>query len=60
MLAMMVFPIALPLVIVSTQLLLRLFRDGQAVGSGGMGILIAFDAIFLVASWVVFDYVLEP
>jgi len=60
MLAMMVFPIALPLVIVSTQLLLHLFRDGQRIGGNGLGILIAFDAIFLTASWVVFDYVLEP
>jgi heme exporter protein B len=59
LLAMMIFPIALPLVVASTQLMLRTFRDGAALGSG-VGILIAFDVIFLAASWFVFEYVLEP
>lgn len=60
LLAMMVFPIALPLVISSTQLLLRVFRDGKAVDGEALAILIAFDAIFLVVSWLVFEWVLEP
>jgi heme exporter protein B len=60
LLAMMVFPIALPLVVASTQLMVRAFRDGQAIGAGGVGILAAFDVIFLAVSWVVFEYVLEP
>jgi heme exporter protein B len=60
LLAMMVFPISLPLVVVSTQLMIRTFRDGQAPGLSGLGILVAFDAIFLVVSWVVFELVLEP
>jgi heme exporter protein B len=60
LLAMMVFPIALPLVVVSTQLMIRTFRDGQLPGMSGIGVLVAFDAIFLVVSWVVFELVLEP
>jgi heme exporter protein B len=60
LLAMMVFPIALPLVIASTQLMLHAFRDGVAPGASGVGVLAAFDVIFLVVSWVVFEWVLEP
>lgn len=60
LLAMMVFPVALPLVVASTQLLLHAFRDGEGPGGTGLGILIAFDAIFLVVSWLVFEWVLEP
>jgi ABC-type transport system involved in cytochrome c biogenesis permease component len=60
LLAMMVFPITLPLVIASTQLMVRAFRDGVSPGAGGIGILLAFDVIFLTASWLVFEWVLEP
>jgi len=60
LLAMMVFPITLPLVVASTQLMLKAFRDAQPVSAGGLGILAAFDVIFLVVSWLVFEWVLEP
>jgi heme exporter protein B len=60
LLAMMVFPIALPLVIASTQMMLVTFRDGKSPGATGIGILLAFDVIFLVVSWLVFEWVLEP
>jgi len=60
LLAMMIFPVALPLVIASTQLLIHQFRDGLPVGGMGLGVLIAFDAIFLTASWLMFELVLEP
>lgn len=60
LLAMMVFPITLPLVIASTQLMLRVFRDGESVGGTGLGILLAFDLMFLAVSWAVFEWVLEP
>ena len=60
LLAMALFPICLPLVITSTQMLLRLFRDGQAIGGSGLAVLIAFDVIYLVVSWIVFELVLEP
>lgn len=60
LLAILVFPICLPLVIASTQMLIHLFRDGQPLSSEGLGILIAFDAIFLVVSWLAFERILEP
>jgi len=60
LLAMMIFPVALPLVIASTQLLIHQFRDGLPVGGMGLGVLVAFDAIFLTASWLMFELVLEP
>ena len=60
LLAMMVFPITLPLVVASTQLMIRATRDGVMPGGTGIGILVAFDAIFLTVSWLVFEWVLEP
>ena len=60
LLAMMVFPITLPLVLISTQLMMRAFRDGQAPSGGAIGVLVAFDLIFLVVSWLIFEWVLEP
>ena len=60
LLALVVFPLALPLVITSTQLMLRVFRDGEAVGGQGLAVLVAFDVIFVVASWLLFEMVLEP
>lgn len=60
LLAMMVFPITLPLVIASTQMMVRTFRDGVSPGAGSIGTLAAFDVIFLVVSWIVFEWVLEP
>jgi heme exporter protein B len=60
LLAMMIFPITLPLVITSTQLLIGAFRDGTPIVSTGLGVLVAFDVIFLTTSWLVFEWVLEP
>jgi len=60
LLALTVFPLSLPLVISSTQLLLRIFRDGESAGGQALAVIIAFDVIFLVASWVLFEWVLEP
>ena len=60
LLAMMIFPVALPLVMVSTLLMLRTFRDGLPPSHGAVGVIVAFDAIFLVVSWLVFEWVLEP
>jgi len=60
LLAMMVFPTALPLVIVSTQMMMRLSREGVAPSGLGLGILGAFDAIFIVTGWVLYEFVLEP
>jgi heme exporter protein B len=59
LLALMIFPVTLPLVIVSTRLLTGIFRDGHPLDGGTLGIIVAFDAIFLAASWLVFEWVLE-
>ena len=59
LLALVVFPIVLPLVIASTQIITKMF-DGQAPEKGALAVLVAFDAIFLAASWIVFEVVLEP
>lgn len=60
LLAMLVFPISLPLVIASTRMLLDIFQQNEALSGSGMGVLIAFDVVFLVASWILFELVLEP
>jgi heme exporter protein B len=61
-LALLVFPLILPLVIASTQQVSAMFAEGSSNTPGGTGlaILLAFDAIFLVVSWIVFELVLEP
>jgi len=60
LLAMMIFPVTLPLVLISTQLMMRAFRDGLPPGAASIGVLIAFDLIFLTLSWLTFEWVLEP
>lgn len=59
-LALLVFPLVLPLVIASTQLMLSLFDPAAPPAGMGFGILLSFDAIFLVASWLTFELVIEP
>jgi len=60
MLAMVVFPIILPLVIVSTRLLNEMFREGGGWQASSLLLLLAFDGIFLVVSWLLFELILEP
>ncbi len=60
LLAMAIFPITLPLIIASTQMLGRLFREGQSITGGAMLVLVAFAVVYLVVSWIVFELVLEP
>lgn len=60
LLALLVFPLSLPVVIISTQIMRRLFEVGEPLGGTGPATLLAFDVIFLVVSWVVFELVLEP
>ena len=59
---MVIFPLVLPLVIASTQQINTMFarRFTSTPGGTGLAILLAFDAIFLIASWIVFELVLEP
>ena len=60
LLAMLVFPLSLPVVIVSTQMMRAIFEKGEPLGGQGLATLGAFDIIFLVMSWLVFELVLEP
>lgn len=60
LLAMLVFPLSLPVVIISTQLMRKVFEEGQPLGQQAVGALIAFDVIYIVVSWLVFESVLEP
>ncbi len=59
LLAMLVFPVTLPVVLVSTRVLANLFEHNVSIGGSGLAILIAFDVMFLTASWLVFEIVLE-
>ncbi len=59
LLAMVIFPICLPLVITSTQLTLALFEENKPLGQG-IALLIAIDLVYLAVSWIVFELVLEP
>lgn len=60
LLALVVFPLCLPLVVSSTQMMRRVFEQGRPLGNDGLGVLIAFDAVFLVVSWLTFERVLQP
>lgn len=60
LLAMLVFPLSLPVVIISTQLMRKVFEEGEPLSMNAVGALIAFDVIYIVVSWLVFESVLEP
>ncbi len=60
LLAILVFPICLPLVVTSTKMLIGLFADGHPLDAQGLGILFAFDGVYLVVSWLAFERILEP
>jgi heme exporter protein B len=63
LLALLVFPLTLPLVVASTRTLNRLFADGAGgnpFAGSGFAIVLAFDALFLAVSWLAFEWVIEP
>lgn len=64
LLAMLVFPLCLPIVIISTQVMRQVFESHldlwANLGQSGFATLAAADLIYLVASWIVFEVVLEP
>lgn len=60
LLPMLVFPLTLPVVIISTQLMRSVFEEGKPLEMQAIGALIAFDVIYMVVSWLVFEVVLEP
>ncbi len=60
LLPILVFPICLPLVIASTRMLIDIFDGGESLSALGLSVLLAFDAVYLVVSWLVFERMLEP
>lgn len=60
LLAVMVFPLCLPLVLTSTRLLAQAFGTGAHGAGSGELILLAFDVVYLAASWLAFHLILEP
>lgn len=60
LLALAVFPVALPLVIASTHTLVDLFRDRAPITPGVLAVPAAFAVVYIVTSWIVFELVLEP
>ena len=60
LLAMLVFPLTLPLVIASTQVMQRLEDGAGALSGSAFAVLIAFDVVFVVVSWLAFEWVIEP
>lgn len=59
-LAMIIFPLSLPIVLYSTQLLLKVFQDGGELNVQALAGLGAIDVLFLIGSWLVFELILEP
>jgi len=61
LLAMLVFPLTLPVVLTSSRLMGSAFDPSRpGPEGGGIAILVAFDAIFLAASWLAFELLVEP
>lgn len=61
LLPLLVFPLSLPLIIMTTQLMRTLFDEGGSkLSTLGVGSLAAFDAIFIVMGWLIFEFLLEP
>ena len=60
LLAILVFPICLPVVVTSTQILQGIFARGNDLTAEALFILLAFDAVYLTVSWLAFERVLEP
>ncbi|MBK7404390.1 MAG: heme exporter protein CcmB [Phycisphaerales bacterium] len=58
-LPLLVFPLCLPLILASTQMVLAMHEPERTV-SGGYGVLVAFDIVFLAAGWLAFEFLLEP
>ena len=60
LLAVLIFPLSLPVIITSTQTMRTLFGPAGSLNESGIAILIAFDLVFLALSWLAFELVLEP
>lgn len=60
LLSLLVFPLCLPIVLASSRAMLDRFAGAPPRDVSAEGVIIAFDVIFLVASWLMFELVLEP
>lgn len=61
LLPLLVFPLSLPLIIMTTQMMRKLFDEtGGEFSTIGVFSLASFDAIFIVMGWLVFEFLLEP
>jgi heme exporter protein B len=61
LLPLLVFPLSLPLIILTTLTMRKLFEEGEAdLSTLSVGYLIAFDVIFVVMGWLIFEFLLEP
>lgn len=60
-LPLLALPLCLPIVVVSTRLTgaLEGAGDGGPGGAPGIGVLVAFDVVYLAASWLIFELLLE-
>lgn len=58
-LPLLVLPLLLPLVLVSTAQLAAL-ESGQSAAPAAMPVLLAFDAIFVTAGWMAYEHILDP
>lgn len=61
-LPVVVLPLTLPVVLISTRLMLAAFDPAHASADAftGLSVLVAFDVIFLAAGWLAFDLLIEP
>src|SRR2546425_4102236 len=59
MLPLLLLPLLTPVLIASTEATAALLEPNPALPLGGLGILIAFDIVFLTALWLFGEYLLE-
>ena len=60
LLGLLILPLCLPLVLVSTRQLMDRLGSQPPQSAAGFGVLIAFDVIALAAGWLLFEAILEP
>lgn len=61
LLPLLVFPLSLPLIIMTTQMMRRLAEDPDAgLSLLGLCSLVAVDGVFVVMGWLIFEFLLEP
>jgi heme exporter protein B len=59
LLGVLVFPVCLPLVLASSREMADRFTGVHSRGFSGEAVIVAFDVVFLAASWLMFELVLE-